>query len=159
MSTFFPVNPESGKSILQRQSQALLQNGHLERARQLRNLAIAGRIRLSEIFIGTRSEPAFAIYSHLHQRTLIDTLWNTGDRIHEALALTKGDFYLDEETPFVVLRTLKQRETQTKAKEVRVKARPKRIVALFDSPVCAIDEKLLCDDAVDKSKPDCANPK
>ncbi|MGV2935010.1 tyrosine-type recombinase/integrase, partial [Providencia sp. AGC89] len=51
---------------------------------------------------------------------------------HEALALTKGDFYLDEETPFVVLRTLKQREIQTKSKEIRVKARPKRIVALFD---------------------------
>lgn len=49
----------------------------------------------------------------LHQRTLIESLWNTGARIHEALALTKEGFYLDEETPFVVLRTLKQREPKS----------------------------------------------
>ncbi|MEX5927710.1 tyrosine-type recombinase/integrase [Providencia hangzhouensis] len=159
MSTFFPVNPESGKSILQRQSQALLQNGHLERARQLRNLAIAAELDCPKYLLAPEVNQLLQFIPDLHQRTLIDTLWNTGARIHEALALTKGDFYLDEETPFVVLRTLKQRETQTKAKEVRVKARPKRIVALFDSPVCAIDEKLLCDDAVEESKPDLANPK
>ncbi|APC14130.1 MULTISPECIES: tyrosine-type recombinase/integrase [Providencia] len=132
MSTFFPVNPESGKSILQRQSQALLQNGHLERARQLRNLAIAAELDCPKYLLAPEVNQLLQFIPDLHQRTLIDTLWNTGARIHEALALTKGDFYLDEETPFVVLRTLKQREIQTKSKEIRVKARPKRIVALFD---------------------------
>lgn len=41
-------------------------------------------------------------------------------------------FYLDEDTPFVVLRTLKQRETQSKAGQTKVKVQPKRIVALFE---------------------------
>ncbi|HGI5215300.1 hypothetical protein ABN242_15950 [Providencia alcalifaciens] len=35
---FFPTHNETGKSIVRLQSQALLQNRHLERARQLRNL-------------------------------------------------------------------------------------------------------------------------
>lgn len=132
MSAFFPVNPESGKSILQRQSQALLQNGHLERARQLRNLAIAAELDCPKYLLAPEVNQLLHFIPDLHQRTLIDTLWNTGARIHEALALTKGDFYLDEETPFVVLRTLKQRERQTRIGHTNVKARPKRIVALFD---------------------------
>ncbi|MEZ2760156.1 tyrosine-type recombinase/integrase [Providencia vermicola] len=132
MSAFFPVNPESGKSILQRQSQALLQNGHLERARQLRNLAIAAELDCPKYLLAPEVNQLLQFIPDLHQRTLIDTLWNTGARIHEALALTKGDFYLDEETPFVVLRTLKQRERQTSVGQTKVKSRPKRIVALFD---------------------------
>ncbi|EJD6411747.1 tyrosine-type recombinase/integrase [Providencia rettgeri] len=132
MSVFFPVKPESGKSILQRQSQALLQNGHLERARQLRNLAIAAELDCPKYLLAPEVNQLLQFIPDLHQRTLIDTLWNTGARIHEALALTKGDFYLDEETPFVVLRTLKQRERQTSVGQTKVKSRPKRIVALFD---------------------------
>ncbi|MBW3119037.1 tyrosine-type recombinase/integrase [Providencia rettgeri] len=132
MSAFFPVNPESGKSILQRQSQALLQNGYLERARQLRNLAIAAELDCPKYLLAPEVNQLLQFIPDLHQRTLIDTLWNTGARIHEALALTKGDFYLDEETPFVVLRTLKQRERQTSVGQTKVKSRPKRIVALFD---------------------------
>ncbi|NBJ34239.1 tyrosine-type recombinase/integrase [Serratia fonticola] len=42
------------------------------------------------------------------QRLLIDTLWNTGIRINEALALTQTIFFNDM-MPFVRLRTLKQR--------------------------------------------------
>ncbi|ELY3857954.1 MULTISPECIES: tyrosine-type recombinase/integrase [Providencia] len=132
MSAFFPVKPESGKSILQRQSQALLQNGYLERARQLRNLAIAAELDCPKYLLAPEVNQLLQFIPDLHQRTLIDTLWNTGARIHEALALTKGDFYLDEETPFVVLRTLKQRERQTSVGQTKVKSRPKRIVALFD---------------------------
>ncbi|NIA76591.1 phage integrase family protein [Providencia rettgeri] len=132
MSAFFPVNPESGKSILQRQSQALLQNGYLERARQLRNLAIAAELDCPKYLLAPEVNQILQFIPDLHQRTLIDTLWNTGARIHEALTLTKGDFYLDEETPFVVLRTFKQRERQTSVGQTKVKSRPKRIVALFD---------------------------
>lgn len=87
---FFPVKPESGKSILQRQSQALLQNGYLERARQLRNLAIAAELDCPKYLLAPEVNQLLQFIPDLHQRTLIDTLWNTGARIHEALALTKG---------------------------------------------------------------------
>ena len=40
---------------------------------------------------------------------LLATLWNTGARINEALALTRGDFSLVPPYPFVQLATLKQR--------------------------------------------------
>ena len=132
MSAFFPASPESGKSILQRQSQALLQKGHLERARQLRNLAIAAELDCPKYLLAPEINQLLQFIPDLHQRTLIETLWNTGARIHEALALTKGDFYLDEDTPFVVLRTLKQRETKNIITKNKVKPRAKRVVALFD---------------------------
>lgn len=132
MMNFFPAENETGKVIVHRQSQSLLQNGHAERARQLRNLAIAAELDCPKYLLAPEINQLLDFIPDLHQRTLIDTLWNTGARIHEALALTKGDFYLDEETPFVVLRTLKQREMQSKKGLTKVKARPKRVVALFD---------------------------
>lgn len=46
----------------------------------------------------------------LHRKMLLATLWNTGARINEALALTRGDFSLVPSYPFVQLATLKQRE-------------------------------------------------
>ncbi|EPH2597847.1 phage integrase family protein, partial [Klebsiella pneumoniae] len=45
----------------------------------------------------------------LHRKILLATLWNTGARINEALALTRGDFSLAPPYPFVQLATLKQR--------------------------------------------------
>ncbi len=44
----------------------------------------------------------------LHRKMLLATLWNTGARINEALALTRG-FLLSPPYPFVQLATLKQR--------------------------------------------------
>lgn len=46
----------------------------------------------------------------LHRKMLLATLWNTGARINEALALTRADFSLAPPYPFVQLATLKQRE-------------------------------------------------
>lgn len=46
---------------------------------------------------------------NLHRRLLFDTLWNTGARINEVLALTPNDASLDGARPFVILHTLKQR--------------------------------------------------
>jgi Site-specific recombinase XerD len=43
----------------------------------------------------------------LHRKMLLATLWNTGARINEALALTRGDFSLAPPYPFVQLATLK----------------------------------------------------
>ncbi|MBM6636711.1 phage integrase family protein [Leclercia adecarboxylata] len=45
----------------------------------------------------------------LHRKMLLATLWNTGARINEALALTRSDFSLAPLYPFVQLATLKQR--------------------------------------------------
>lgn len=45
----------------------------------------------------------------LHRKMLLATLWNTGARINEALALTRGNFSLALPYPFVQLATLKQR--------------------------------------------------
>ena len=45
----------------------------------------------------------------LHRKMLFTTLWNTGARINEALALTRGDFSLAAPYPYVQLATLKQR--------------------------------------------------
>lgn len=44
----------------------------------------------------------------LHRKMLLATLWNTGARINEALALTLADFSLAPPYPFVQLATLKQ---------------------------------------------------
>lgn len=46
----------------------------------------------------------------LYQQTLVATMWNTGARINEALALTRDDFRLDDRFPYVTLATLKQRQ-------------------------------------------------
>lgn len=46
---------------------------------------------------------------HLHRKMLLTTMWNTGARINEALALTRSDFTLTAPHPFVQLATLKQR--------------------------------------------------
>ncbi|HAH1335283.1 TPA: phage integrase family protein [Escherichia coli] len=45
----------------------------------------------------------------LRRKMLLATLWNTGARINEALALTRGDFSLAPPYPFVQLAILKQR--------------------------------------------------
>lgn len=45
----------------------------------------------------------------LHRKMLLATLWNTGARINEALALARSDFSLAPPYPFVQLATLKQR--------------------------------------------------
>lgn len=39
----------------------------------------------------------------LHRKMLLATLWNTGARINEVLALTRGDFSLAPPYPFVQL--------------------------------------------------------
>jgi integrase len=45
------------------------------------------------------------------QHGLINTLWNTGARINEALALRRRDFRLNDDIPHVVIRTAKQRRS------------------------------------------------
>ncbi|WP_443006162.1 MULTISPECIES: site-specific integrase [unclassified Serratia (in: enterobacteria)] len=70
----------------------------------------------------------------LYRQTLIATLWNTGARINEALALTRGDFTLTPPYPFVLLATLKQRAEKAARPAGRPPANrpPPRIVPLSD---------------------------
>lgn len=71
----------------------------------------------------------------LHRRMLLSTLWNTGARINEALALTRADFNLASPSPFVQLATLKQRMEKAARTAGRVPAgsTSHRIVPLSDS--------------------------
>lgn len=126
MTNFFPVVTETEMAIFQRQAHALSPGGYLERARQLRNLAIAAQLDCPKYLLAPEVNQLLRCIPDLHQRTLIDTLWNTGARIHEALTLTKGDFHLDGDTAFVVLRSLKQRNNKSGMVQ-------KRAVPLFDA--------------------------
>lgn len=70
----------------------------------------------------------------LHRKMLLATLWNTGARINEALALTRSDFSLAPPYPFVQLATLKQRADKAARTAGRAPAgsQPHRIVPLSD---------------------------
>lgn len=71
----------------------------------------------------------------LHRKMLLATLWNTGARINEALALTRGDFSLAPPYPFVQLATLKQRTEKAARTAERMPAgqQTHRLVPLSDS--------------------------
>ncbi|WP_407263231.1 site-specific integrase [Klebsiella pneumoniae] len=71
----------------------------------------------------------------LHRKMLLATLWNTGARINEALALTRSDFSLTAPYPFVQLATLKQRTEKATRTAGRAPAgsQPHRIVPLSDA--------------------------
>ena len=71
----------------------------------------------------------------LHRRMLLATLWNTGARINEALALTRADFSLAPPYPFVQLATLKQRTEKAarSAGRAPANAAAHRLVPLSDS--------------------------
>jgi integrase len=81
-------------------------------------------------------------YMHdLRERCYFETLWNTGARPNEALALTPHDFAFDAAMPYVTLKTLKQRS--------RGRGRPQkddppvRAVALWDADYRARMQSLI----------------
>ncbi|ENK9594201.1 tyrosine-type recombinase/integrase, partial [Escherichia coli] len=71
----------------------------------------------------------------LHRKMLLATLWNTGARINEALALTRSDFSLTPPYPFVQLATLKQRTEKAARTAGRMPAgqQTHRLVPLSDA--------------------------
>lgn len=64
-----------------------------------------------------------------HQHAFINTLWNTGARLNEALALRRRDFHLSDDIPHVVIRTAKQRRAEGGLKKGRS---ANRVVPLSD---------------------------
>lgn len=58
------------------------------------------------------------------RQMVLATLWNTGARINEALALTRSDFSLALPYPFVQLATLKQRAEKAARTAGRAPAPP-----------------------------------
>jgi integrase len=99
-------------------------------ALSLRAMALQAGLDVPSYLLAPEIATLLRYLPDLHQQLLIDTLWNTGCRINEALALTPASFMLDGARPFVVLKTLKQRQ--------RGKGRPgkdeavKRAVPLTD---------------------------
>lgn len=126
----FPHVISESTSLLQRPSHSTNLLCDFDKALQLRNIAIAADLDCPKYLLAPEVQLLLTMLSDFRQLMLIKTLWNTGARINEALSLTKGDFYLEGDKPFVVLRTLKQRK--------RVVGRPKegeavkRAVPLFD---------------------------
>jgi integrase len=119
-------------------------------ATALRNLAIA-HTDAPRYLLAHEVGAVLAMLPDLQRRFLIATLWNTGARINEALALTPGDFELDGQRPFVALRTLKQRR--------RGKGRPrageavKRLVPLLDPQYAQLAREYLSTFKLAKSAP------
>ena len=97
-----------------------------------RQMALVHGVDLPKYLLAPEIAVILNFLPDLRQRLFFDTLWNTGARLNECLALTPVDFDLDNgDRPFVVLRTLKQRS--------RGKGRPRkdeairRIVPLLDA--------------------------
>ncbi|WP_345891956.1 tyrosine-type recombinase/integrase [Pantoea ananatis] len=93
-----------------------------ESAVALRNLAAAYGTDMPRYLLAPEVAVLLSKVTDLRKRLFIDTLWNTGGRLNEILPLTKGDFVLDDPlsaaplvSPFVVLRTLKQRRLEESA--------------------------------------------
>lgn len=81
----------------------------------------------------------------LHRKMLLATLWNTGARINEALALTWGDFSLSPPYSFVQLATLMQRVEKAARTAVRTPAgsQAHRLVPLSDPHYVSQLEKMV----------------
>ncbi|EQA9566030.1 site-specific integrase [Klebsiella oxytoca] len=73
----------------------------------LRQMALV-QVELPKYLLAPEVSALLHYVPDLHRKMLFATLWNTGARINEALALARGDFSLSPPYPFVQLATLKQ---------------------------------------------------
>lgn len=90
-------------------------------AKALRQMALTRGVALPRYLLAPEVALLLGYLPDLRQRLLIETMWNTGARLNEALALTPASFELSNPSrPFVVLRTLKLRKTVS----TRNKGRP-----------------------------------
>ncbi|HDU1553391.1 TPA: tyrosine-type recombinase/integrase [Klebsiella pneumoniae] len=109
--------------------------GGFARAVRLREMALAASLDVPRYLLAPEIAVLLDYLPDLRQRMLIETLWNTGARINEAL--TPGDVFFNGDLPFVRLRTLKQRAPRprrrpTKEEQQRREA-PFRAVPLPDA--------------------------
>lgn len=74
----------------------------------LRQLALA-HDELPKYLLAPEVSALLHYIPDLYRKTLIATLWNSGARVNEAVALGRTDFLLHPPYPFVKLATLKQR--------------------------------------------------
>jgi len=89
----------------------------------LRNLAAAYGTDMPRYLLAPEVAVLLSKVTDLRKRLFIDALWNTGGRLNEILPLAREDFVLDDpltgaplSSPFVVLRTLKQRGLEEAAR-------------------------------------------
>ena len=85
---------------------------------------------------------------------LINTLWHTGARISEALALTREHFHIDGiRNSMVVLATAKQRQRGRPSAKEKAKAKPKRFVPIVDPLYLDEAERFLATRKPNKDEP------
>lgn len=90
--------------------------GGYARAVRLREMAIAADLDIPRYLLWPEIAVLLGYLPDLRQRLLVETLWNTGARLNEALALTPSDFFFNDDMPFVRVRTLKQRAPRSRGR-------------------------------------------
>lgn len=100
----------------------------LDAARAMRDYAAAIGAGLPKYLLAPEIAVLLSYFDDLNQRMLFDTMWNTGARINEALALRPVDFELEPSRsvpqPVAVVKTLKQRESESRRGRGRPVTRP-----------------------------------
>ncbi|WP_414057381.1 resolvase [Pantoea dispersa] len=94
-----------------------------ESAVALRNLAAAYGTDMPRYLLAPEVAVLLSKVPDLRKRLFIDALWNTGGRLNEIQPLARENFVLNDpltgaplSSPFVVLRTLKQRRLEEAAR-------------------------------------------
>lgn len=106
----------------------------LDAARTMRDLAAQLGAGLPKYLLAPEVAVLLSYIDDLTARMYFDTLWNTGARLNEALALRPADFELEPTRkvpqPVVILKTLKQREREASRKP----GRPARTTEIHPDP-------------------------
>lgn len=99
----------------------------LQSARAMRDYAAQLGGDMPKYLLAPEIAVLLSYFDDLTQRILFDTLWNTGARINEAMALTPANFELEptrkHPQPVVALRTLKQRNKEADRKPGRPRSK------------------------------------
>ncbi|WP_058973736.1 tyrosine-type recombinase/integrase [Type-D symbiont of Plautia stali] len=118
-----PQNSHSGVTEHNLHNSGAARYFDYESAVALRNLAAAYGTDMPRYLLAPEVAVLLSKVTDLRKRLFIDALWNTGGRLNEILPLTREDFVLDDpltgaplSSPFVVLRTLKQRGLEEAAR-------------------------------------------
>lgn len=96
-----------------------------EAARTMRDYAAQLGAGMPKYLLAPEVAVLLSYIDDLNRRIFFETLWNTGARLNEALALTPGNFVLESSRqhpqPVVALRTLKQRNKEASRRPGRPK--------------------------------------